>query len=79
MGLIEELVSNLTPGRAVMYLLGAFFLACLARKTQVQWQLSRLGARAPKVQFRLPYGPYRQPSRESCANGIQPWTLFASL
>ncbi|KAL4810886.1 cytochrome P450 [Aspergillus unguis] len=55
MGLIEELVGNLTPGQAVLYFVAAFFLACLARKAQVQWQLSRLGARAPKVQFRLPY------------------------
>ncbi|KAL4877539.1 cytochrome P450 [Aspergillus karnatakaensis] len=53
--MIEDLVSNLTPGQAVLYFIGAFFLACLARKLQVQWQLSRLGARAPKVHFRLPY------------------------
>ncbi|KAL4867309.1 hypothetical protein BDV12DRAFT_186826 [Aspergillus spectabilis] len=53
--MIEELVSNLTPGQAVLYFIGAFFFACLARKIQVQWQLSRLGARAPKIQFRLPY------------------------
>ncbi|KAI9376220.1 cytochrome P450 [Aspergillus egyptiacus] len=53
--MIEELVNQLTPGQAALYLLGAFFLACLARKVQVQWQLSRLGARAPKIQFRLPY------------------------
>ncbi|KAL4765868.1 cytochrome P450 [Aspergillus foveolatus] len=53
--MIEELVSKTTPGQAVVYLLGAFFLACLARKIQVQWQLSRLGSRAPKIPFRLPY------------------------
>ena len=54
--MIEELVNDLTPGQAVLYFIGAFFFACLARKIQVQWQLSRLGARAPKVQFKLPYG-----------------------
>ncbi|KAL4949486.1 cytochrome P450 [Aspergillus filifer] len=53
--MIEELLSDLTPGQAVLYFFGAFFFACLARKAQVQWQLSRLGARAPKIQFRLPY------------------------
>jgi hypothetical protein len=56
--MIEELVSNLTPGQAVLYSLGVFFFVCLARKIQVQWQLSRLGARAPKIQFRLPYGAF---------------------
>lgn len=54
--MIEELVHDLTPGQAVLYFIGAFFFACLARKIQVQWQLSRLGSRAPKIQFRLPYG-----------------------
>ncbi|KAL2827176.1 cytochrome P450 [Aspergillus cavernicola] len=53
--MIEEFVGKITSGQAALGLLGAFFFACLARKIQVQWQLSRLGARAPKVQFRLPY------------------------
>ena len=54
--MIEELVHDLTPGQAALYFIGAFFFVCLARKIQVQWQLSRLGSRAPKIQFRLPYG-----------------------
>ncbi|KAL3478118.1 cytochrome P450 [Aspergillus californicus] len=53
--MIEELLSNSKPGQSVLYLLGAFVFACLLRKIQVQWQISRLGARAPKIQFRLPY------------------------
>ncbi|KAL3450012.1 cytochrome P450 [Aspergillus insuetus] len=53
--MIEDFVSNLTPGQAILCLLGSFWLACLVRKFQVRWQISRLGARAPQIQFRLPY------------------------
>ncbi|KAL6228825.1 hypothetical protein BDW75DRAFT_127882 [Aspergillus navahoensis] len=53
--MIEEIVGKTTPIQAILYLLGAFFFACLARKIQVQWQLSLLGARAPKIPFFLPY------------------------
>ncbi|KAL2810809.1 cytochrome P450 [Aspergillus granulosus] len=53
--MIEDFVSNLTPGQAVLCLLGSFWVACLVRKVQVRWQISKLGARAPQMQFRLPY------------------------
>jgi hypothetical protein len=56
--MIEDFVSNLTPGQAILCLLGSFWLACLVRKYQVRWQISRLGAKAPQIQFRLPYGAF---------------------
>ncbi|KAF9889256.1 hypothetical protein FE257_007569 [Aspergillus nanangensis] len=53
--MIEEFVAAMTPGRAVVYFLGAFFVVCLLRKMQVSMRIAQLGGRAPKVQFRLPY------------------------
>ncbi|KAL2870960.1 cytochrome P450 [Aspergillus lucknowensis] len=75
--MIEELVSDLTPGRAVLYFLGAFFSACLARKLQVRWQVSRLGARAPQIQSRLPYAMdfiYRSMQANKTDSDLEFWS-----
>lgn len=56
--MIEELLEGMTPGRAVLYVLGLLFATYALRKLQVNGQISRLGARAPKISFRLPYGTY---------------------
>lgn len=54
--MIEELVGDLTPTRAVLWFLGLFTAFCMFRKLQTSVQIARLGARAPKVKFYLPYG-----------------------
>lgn len=54
--MIEELISDMTPSKAILWFLGLFFLACLSRKFQVSREVSRLGTRAPLIQPRLPYG-----------------------
>ncbi|CAG7947660.1 unnamed protein product [Penicillium olsonii] len=53
--MIEDLVAGTTPGRAFLWLLGSFVVFCVFRKFQASAQIARLGARAPKIQFRLPY------------------------
>ncbi|KAJ6072710.1 hypothetical protein N7467_010795 [Penicillium canescens] len=53
--MIEELLSGTSPGRASLWLLGLFVAFCVFRKVQAAAQISRLGTRAPKIQFRLPY------------------------
>ncbi|KAJ5129374.1 uncharacterized protein N7515_005413 [Penicillium bovifimosum] len=53
--MIEDLVAGLTPGRASLYLLGLFVTFCVFRKFQASAKIARLGARAPKIPFRLPY------------------------
>ncbi|KAJ5653071.1 hypothetical protein N7490_000074 [Penicillium lividum] len=53
--MIEYLLEGLTPGKATLWLLGLFTLFCVFRKIQASVQIARLGARAPKISFRLPY------------------------
>lgn len=53
--MIEVLLSETSPGRASLWLLGLFVAFCVFRKVQAAAQISRLGSRAPKIQFRLPY------------------------
>lgn len=54
--MIEELLEGMTPGKAVLWSLGIFTFFCILRKLQASAQIARLGARAPKIHFRLPYG-----------------------
>lgn len=54
--MIEELLSGMTPGKTVLWSLGVFTLFCIFRKLQASAEIARLGARAPKIHFRLPYG-----------------------
>lgn len=53
--MIEELLAGITPGQAILWALGIFTLTLMLRRIQTQIKISRLGARAPKVSFRLPY------------------------
>jgi cytochrome P450 len=53
--MIEDLLSGKSPGRISLWLLGLFVAFCVFRKVQAAAQISRLGMRAPKIQFRLPY------------------------
>ncbi|KAJ5661858.1 uncharacterized protein N7477_009474 [Penicillium maclennaniae] len=53
--MIEELLEGMTPGQAILWSLGVFTVVLMLRRIQTQIQISRLGARAPKVSFRLPY------------------------
>ncbi|RHZ56234.1 hypothetical protein CDV55_102091 [Aspergillus turcosus] len=53
--MIEELLAQMNLGTATLYLLGAFFFACLIRKALVSREISKLGYRAPKVRFHFPY------------------------
>lgn len=54
--MIEDLLVGMTPGRATLWALGLFIAFCVFRKLQASAQIARLGARAPKIPFRLPYG-----------------------
>lgn len=54
--MLEGFIHEMTPGKASLLLLGLFFLACLARKFQVSAEIARLGTRAPRIPFRIPYG-----------------------
>lgn len=56
--MIEDLLQHMTPGKASLWFLGIFFLACLIRKYQVSAEISRLGTRPPRVFFRIPYGSF---------------------
>lgn len=56
--MIEALLEGMTPGKAAIWCLGLFTLACTLRMIQVSAQIARLGARAPKIKFRLPYGDF---------------------
>ncbi|XRM42435.1 hypothetical protein ABZX51_005651 [Aspergillus tubingensis] len=53
--MLEYLVDQVSPMKASACLVGIFFLACLVRKIQVSWEISRLGLRAPRMRFWLPY------------------------
>ena len=56
--MIEDLLQHMTPGKASLWFLGVFFLACLVRKYQVSAEIARLGTRPPRVFFRIPYGSF---------------------
>lgn len=56
--MIETLLEGMTPGKAALWLVGLFALACTFRMIQVSAQIARLGARAPRIKFRLPYGDF---------------------
>lgn len=58
--MIEETLTEMTPGKAALCLLGILFIAGLLRKIQVSVEISRLGCRAPRVPLKLPYGAYLQ-------------------
>lgn len=62
--MLENLLHDLTPAKASLYIVGLFFLACLLRKAQVAAEIARIGTRAPRIPFRIPYGmsgsPYLQ-------------------
>ncbi|KAJ5669468.1 hypothetical protein N7462_010538 [Penicillium macrosclerotiorum] len=53
--MIEEFLAGMTPGRTFLWSLGVFVAFCVFRKIQAAVQIAHLGARAPKVSFRLPY------------------------
>lgn len=53
--MIADMIQGTTPGRAFLSLLGLFIFFCVFRKLQASAQIARLGARAPKIGFRLPY------------------------
>jgi cytochrome P450 len=53
--MIEDLISGTTPSKASLWLLGVFIAFCVFRKFQASAQIARLGTRAPKIGFRLPY------------------------
>lgn len=54
--MLEDTLHDLTPGKASLWLIGLFFLACLLRKAQVSAEIARIGTRAPRIPFRIPYG-----------------------
>ncbi|OJJ77565.1 hypothetical protein ASPBRDRAFT_70934 [Aspergillus brasiliensis CBS 101740] len=54
--MLEYLAAQTSPMKASACLVGVFFLACPLRKIQVSLKISRLGLRAPRIRFRLPYG-----------------------
>jgi hypothetical protein len=58
--MIEELLAQIHPGMATVYLLGALFFACLIRRAHVSTEISKLGYTAPKIRFRFPYGRLSQ-------------------
>ncbi|KAH3264480.1 hypothetical protein KXW57_002825 [Aspergillus fumigatus] len=53
--MIEELLAQIHSGWAALYVLGALFFACLIRKAQVSMEISKLGYRAPRIRFYLPW------------------------
>ncbi|KAI2879733.1 hypothetical protein CBS76997_10719 [Aspergillus niger] len=53
--MLEYLVGQMSPMKASACLVGIFLIACLVRKFQVSLEVSRLGLRAPRIRFRLPY------------------------
>lgn len=61
--MIEELLHQMTPGKASVLFLGVFIVLCLVRKVQVSMHIKRLGGRAPQIQFRFPYGKYIHTSK----------------
>ncbi|CAI7565400.1 hypothetical protein N7533_005714 [Penicillium manginii] len=53
--MIEDLLTGKMPGQAFLWTVSLFVAVLIVRKLQVSAQISRLGARAPKIAFRLPY------------------------
>ncbi|KAJ5189608.1 Cytochrome P450 [Penicillium cf. griseofulvum] len=53
--MIEDLLAVTTLSRASLWALGLFVAFCVFRKFQASAQIARLGVRAPKIKFRLPY------------------------
>lgn len=53
--MIEDILEKTTFSRASLWLLGLFVAFCVFRKFQASAQIARLGLRAPKIEFRLPY------------------------
>lgn len=53
--MIEEFLAGMTSGQAILWSLGIFTVLLIFRRIQTQIQISRLGASAPKISFRLPY------------------------
>lgn len=54
--MIEEILNDLTPDNAWLWLLGLLIVVGIIRKGQVTAEIARLGTRAPKIPFRIPYG-----------------------
>ncbi|EEH38216.1 cytochrome P450 52A11 [Paracoccidioides lutzii Pb01] len=54
--IVEELIANLTPIRAILGLLGLVVIASWLRGIQLDRRVSRLGSRAPIIQTYLPLG-----------------------
>ncbi|KAJ5090162.1 hypothetical protein N7532_008846 [Penicillium argentinense] len=53
--MIEDLLAGMTPAKALLWTFGVFVVVLTFRKLQAAAQISRLGARAPKISFQLPY------------------------
>ncbi|RAL17279.1 cytochrome P450 [Aspergillus homomorphus CBS 101889] len=53
--MIDETLTQMTPGKAVACVIGTLFIAGLLRRIQVSLEISRLGCRAPRVRLMLPY------------------------
>ncbi|OQE46368.1 hypothetical protein PENCOP_c001G06646 [Penicillium coprophilum] len=53
--MIENLFVRMTLSRASLWALGLFVAFCVFRKFQASAQIARLGVRAPKIKFYLPY------------------------
>ncbi|KAJ5899221.1 hypothetical protein N7495_003965 [Penicillium taxi] len=53
--MIEYLLNDMTSGKAILWVCGGFTFLCLLRKLHVSFQVSRLGVRAPKIAFWVPY------------------------
>ncbi|KAJ5835955.1 Cytochrome P450 [Penicillium robsamsonii] len=53
--MIEDLFVGTTLSRVSVWILGLFVAFCVFRKFQASAQIARLGVRAPKIKFCLPY------------------------
>ncbi|KAJ5596388.1 hypothetical protein N7450_002846 [Penicillium hetheringtonii] len=53
--MIEEVLAGMTPGKALLWTFAVFVSVLVFRKLQVSAEISRLGSRAPKISFQLPY------------------------
>ncbi|KAJ5155169.1 hypothetical protein N7492_007972 [Penicillium capsulatum] len=74
--MIEDLLMRLTLGRAILWALGLFIACCVFRKMQTAAQISRLGTRAPKIPFRLPYALdfiYKSQQAKLQNNDLEHW------
>ncbi|KAJ6008330.1 hypothetical protein N7540_012306 [Penicillium herquei] len=74
--MIETLLEGMTPSRAALWLLGLFTFACIFRMIQVSARVARLGSRAPKIKFRLPYAVdfiYKSQKANLANNDLEFW------